>query len=271
VENRKREEKMNTDTMIKWTNRICLFAITLLIYWVFIFISITVFDFKVFRENITETFYLSILAILALMSGALVVNIMFNLTKISSAVGHGSMVACKKGSKKSLVLVLLSFPVIFGILFLGDLRSASVKEKTIREAAESLVKENQQALKQLSNYQFSTNWIKQTQETLKLLGKIDENFPNVQLILQDKVQDRFVFLVFDDYHYEKNSTPERSDFIYSCSSEERIYFTAVFAGKRQERFSSSDGHYELYYPVEIDGKVIILYFSERQRYGKLGS
>lgn len=47
---------MDNKTIIKWTNRIALFVIILLVYWVFIFISITVFGLKVFRENITELF-----------------------------------------------------------------------------------------------------------------------------------------------------------------------------------------------------------------------
>jgi len=70
------------DKIIALTNRVALVAMILLLYWVFIFISITVFDFKVFKENITETFYLSVIGILALLAGAVIVNVMFNLTKI---------------------------------------------------------------------------------------------------------------------------------------------------------------------------------------------
>ena len=49
------------------------------------------------------------------------------------------------------------------------------------------------------------------------------------------------------------------------------YLAEVFAGNITDRFSSSNGHYELFYPVKIEGKIIVLYLSERQRYGKIGS
>ncbi len=38
-------------------------------YLVFIFISVTIFDFKVFQENLTEPFFLSIFGIFAFMAG----------------------------------------------------------------------------------------------------------------------------------------------------------------------------------------------------------
>ena len=61
---------MNNKTLVKLSNIVGLISIILLIYWVFIFISITVLGLKVFKENLTETFYFSVLGILALMFAA---------------------------------------------------------------------------------------------------------------------------------------------------------------------------------------------------------
>ena len=74
---------MNLKTLVKLSNIIGTISIILLIYWVFTFVSIQVFGLRVFRENMTETFYMSVLGILALMSGALIINVMFNLTRIA--------------------------------------------------------------------------------------------------------------------------------------------------------------------------------------------
>ena len=74
---------MNNKTIVRLSNIIGITSIILLVYWVFIFISITVFGLKFFRENLTETFYLSVVGILALMLGALIINVMFNLTRIA--------------------------------------------------------------------------------------------------------------------------------------------------------------------------------------------
>ncbi len=261
---------MNTDKIIKWTNRIALLSITLLIYWVFVFISITVFDFKVFRENITEIYYLSILGILALMLGAIVVNIMFNLTKISSIINQNStIIPAQKKQGKMFLIFLISFPIIFVLLYFGDMQSSFKKERMIKESARALTKENQPILTQLSNYQFENSWRSLARNNLLLLEKIDESFPDIKLIVADEINEKPVFLAFNDYYYKKND--KKVDFIYSCSASERAYLTDVFEGNLKELFSSSDGHYELYYPVEISGKIIVLYLSERQRYGKLGS
>lgn len=69
--------------IVKLSNYIGLIAIFCLIYWVFTFICITVFDLKIFRERMTEVFLLSIFSIIAVMAGTLMLNIMFNLTRIA--------------------------------------------------------------------------------------------------------------------------------------------------------------------------------------------
>ena len=69
---------MNAKSLVRLSNLVGTVAIILLIYWVFIFIAIQVFGLKVFRENLTETFYLSVLGILALMIGALIMAVLRN-------------------------------------------------------------------------------------------------------------------------------------------------------------------------------------------------
>ena len=69
----------------KITNRTALVTVTLLVYWVFIFISCTVFDFTIFKEGLTTAFGLSVLGIFAVLSGAIILNIMYNLTAIAEA------------------------------------------------------------------------------------------------------------------------------------------------------------------------------------------
>ena len=74
---------MNAKLLVKISNSIGLISIILLIYWVFTFVLIQVFGLKIFRQHLTESFLMSILGILALMGGALMLNIMFNLTRIA--------------------------------------------------------------------------------------------------------------------------------------------------------------------------------------------
>jgi hypothetical protein len=271
------------DSIIKLTNRLALLAIALLIYWVFIFVAVTVFNFKIFRENLTEVFYLSVLAIFALLGGAIIVNVMFNLTKISAAlsdsssglIGNREMSTprprSRRMSRRTILAMALSFPVIFGLLFLGDLGSAQKKKAFLVAAAEQLVSENQATLKALANYTFTSDYLKQTGQSLKVLSRVDENFPEVSIIVQDQVGSKSVFLNFGQY-YNDDERPDPADYIYAADQGERQYLQAVF-NQQQTRyhFSAHDGFYELYYPVTTASKPLVLYFSDQAPYGKYGS
>ena len=116
---------MNPKQLVKLSNSIGITSIILLIYWVFIFITIEVFGLKIFRENLTETFYLSIVGILALMAGALIVNIMFNLTRIAQK--HNQDESISKSGKRMGLIFLLSLPAIFLALFAGDYLTSKKK------------------------------------------------------------------------------------------------------------------------------------------------
>ncbi len=112
-------KETDTTQIIRATNRIAVFFIGLLIYWIFIFISIQVFDFKVFRENITQSFFFSIIGIFAVLGEAVVVNIMFNLTKIADHIGKTETTPPKniRTSNWRWGLFIASFPLLFGLLY----------------------------------------------------------------------------------------------------------------------------------------------------------
>lgn len=97
---------MNMKKLVKLSNIIGIVSVLLLVYWVFAFILAQVFGLKVFREHITEMFAMSVLGIIALMAGALMLNIMLNLTRIAER-NQETAVA---GGKKTAWLLLALFP-----------------------------------------------------------------------------------------------------------------------------------------------------------------
>ncbi|WP_029410187.1 hypothetical protein [Treponema pedis] len=103
---------MTAKRIVKLSNVLCIISVIALCYWVFTFIVMNVFGLKVFRENLTETFYLSILGILALMFGALITNVMFNLTRIAEKHNNDTADSKQTGNKISLICLISLFPII---------------------------------------------------------------------------------------------------------------------------------------------------------------
>jgi general stress protein CsbA len=266
---------MNAKQIVKLSNIIGLTSILLLAYWVFTFIVIQVFGLKVFKENMTESFYLSILGILALMAGSLIINLMFNLTRIAEK--QNQDVINQKSNRRKVFVLLLIFPLILIILFGGNYLTSIKKQNMLIGSAKSILESNKSNSDKLLHYTFSKSYIKETTETLRILSETDKNFPNVTLIVKDTIKGSPVFLGFNQYDNEgfdsKDSIqPKKINYIYQTTKEERIYLNEVFDKNNEEiRYSSHKGNYELFYPYKKNGKTIIIYFSEQQRYGKIGS
>jgi len=266
---------MNHDLLIKITNRVAIYATVALIYWVFAFLTITVFDLKIFRERITEMFLLSVLGIFAILGGAIILNVMSNLSKISTAVSSAneSGPAQSQVSKPRLIAAGLFLPLIVALLFIGNNLSAERKKDMLIRAAESLVSENQASLSVLADYKFTPEYVKNTKSTLSVLNKIDRSFPEVMVIFPDVIDGKHLYLGFGGGRYgDDKEEIGKSPYIYSTSREERDYLDRIFATDQIElRFHADAGNYQLYFPTLIAGRKLVLYFSDFQRYGKFGS
>ena len=269
---------MNPKQLVRLSNFIGLTSIILLIYWVTAFVTIEVFGLKVFRENLTESFFLSIFGILALMAGALMINIMFNLTRIANR--NSEILDVKPKSSKGLdrkysLLFILTIPLILALLFGGDYLTSKKKEKLLVNSAKSILTSQRSEMNNLINYQFTEEWIMDTEEALKILSLTDQSLPHVSIIVEDSIKDLSVYLSFRKYYNGNlNDTiqPDKKSFILSTTKDERSYLNNVFNnGKADYRYSSHDGKYELFYPYFEKGNQIVLYFTEYQRYGKIGS
>jgi hypothetical protein len=268
---------MNLKTLVKLSNIVAFISIVLLIYWVFVFISVEVFGFRIFRENLSQTFGMSVLGILALMGGALMINVMFNLTRIAQKHNQDVHTELKEGTKKWVIALVLSFPIIFGLLFAGDYMTSRKKENMLVQSAKSIIENNSARSDRLLNYEFGDQWLIGTRDTLEFFEKTERNFPNVSVIVKDSVDGSPVFLAFREYSSRVNDkgeaiAPEKRSFLMRTTKLDRDYLNRVFdEGYSEIRFSASDGNYELFYPYVMDNKRIVLYFSDYQRYGKMGS
>jgi hypothetical protein len=256
----------------KLTNKIAIGTVFLLFYWVFIFICTSVFGFKIFRENLSEVFIFSILGIFSILCAAIVINIMYNLTAIAES--HRGNISTKnvKNLPSKIILISISLIIIFLLLYVGDRTTANKKEIYFLNSVKALVEEQNDTVQSLMEYAFSENYIKKSSSNIKLLSKIDEKFPEVTVIHQDQIHGKKVLLGFRAYYHHRGEKPIKVDFILSTSKEEREYLFSVFSKSSVEhKFSSNEGRYEIYYPIQKGDQVMVLHLSQYSRYGKIGS
>ena len=163
----------------------------------------------------------------------------------------------------------------FALLFAGDKLTAAKKEKLLLESAKSIVSNQSVNLGTLADYSFTRSWMRSVYESLSVMSKTDRNYSSVRIIVRDRINDTPVFLCFGNNAYpvsDGSRRINRVDYIFETSLEQRKYLESVFNDKKGEAlFSADDGSYELYFPVIINNRVIVFYFTDRQAYGKIGS
>ena len=284
---------MNAKKLVKATNIVGMVAVVLLVYWVFVLILSNVFGLKVFREYITEIFLMSILGIFAVMAGALILNIMLNLTRIAERGQEEE----SKGGRKTLYLLLAVFPVLAALLFGGNYLTVQKKRQILTQSLERIVKDNPSQINALADYRFDFAYIKKAALILELMSKEDSAFKAATVIVPDTIGNKQVYLAFsadsylsgideqapnaqgggddNDFVVTRNGNKEtisKTQYLYAPNLSEREYLQRIFAGQTNEiRYEVKDGNYSLCHPYRQNGKTIVLCFSDYQQYGKIGS
>lgn len=275
---------MNKTKIVSWANVVGMIAAVFLVYWVFIFLLNTVFDLKIFGKQLTTAFLTSILGLLALMASTLIISLMLNITRIAAALEKltsslTNTTLVDGSTTRSLKMMLAagvtaSFVLIAALMFAGDAYSKYVKKQTLLDVAQALVQENKDRLLSVSEYQFNSPTVAALTRQMSTIAKIDNKVDQLSLLVADKVDDRFTVLSFAAHQslsrQEKPSRLDKIDYIFSGSQAQRTYLKDVFMGNTMDyRFEAYEGNYELFYPVLINKKIVVFYFSDFQRYGKV--
>ena len=267
---------MNAARIVKASNTVALLAVAALTYWVFIFLCITIFDFSIFKENVTTAFFMSVVGIFSLLMGAIILNVMLNLTRIAEQGAAKSSPPARDG-KSGLGwpkwVLLTSFPVIFLLLWWGDIASTALQKQNLLNARQALLEEQHEVITQLAEYRFDAEYIHFAARQIKILSRIDKSFPQISLIVRDKIDGKEVFLAFTGWQGpDEEEQLDKTDYIFATTAEERAYLKTLFDGNQNApKFHADESHYSLFYPVRLDGKTMVLLLSDYQRYGQFSS
>lgn len=252
---------MNPKSFVRLSNIIGTISIILLLYWVFIFISSELFGLSIFKNQKAETFFMSILAILALMVGALIINIMFNLTRIAQKHNQDGTERDVKSKRLGFVLLAI-FPLILAVLYGAEYLSNQRQKDELMESGKRMVNPTDgMHMNGLFNYDFDEAWMTSTSETLRLWEKIEKGCPTTHVLVKDTFGASNVFLgfgiIYETSCDNQEVPPIKEDYVVETSPEDREYLNSVFDKKLQEPQYSSSGNV-LYYPVSKNGKTIVL-------------
>jgi hypothetical protein len=246
-------------------------AVLALVYWVIIFTTTSVFGLKLFKEQAAELFMYSIIGILTVMFGALIINIMANLTRIAEKINNSGDTAPAK--KTGMLVFALSIPLAVLLLFLGNYWSTKKIERGLKQSAEDIITARRLELDTLGAYALTPEWLAGAANTLDFLVRLDPNISDANVIREDSINGSPFFLTFT--RYDKPSTDKafeitKTRYIREYTMQERQYLENVFhKGHREPYFVQKSAAYDLFIPYKSDGGTMVIFFSNRQRYGSL--
>lgn len=255
---------LNPKTIVKLSNSIGLIAILLLLFCVFGFIVTEIFDLQLISFS-KEFFGISILALLSLMAGALILNIMFNLSRIAS---RGEPVAEDNPEKvKRLKWILLSgFPVVAIALFAGDNYNKEISSKKSLEFAKHLQAQLAEEV-EFEAYEFNKNWIGKSEKNLSFINQLNGRPGNLSLIWQDTLNGKKHFFSISEYYEneEDSSAFEKETYLLLPNKEKSEEFEKLLNGEQKTiQLERSGRNFESFIPFTQHQKTFILQFNEYQ-------
>lgn len=264
---------MNSNKMVKISNRIGFIAVLALVYWVLIYITTQIFGLKIFKETLTATFNWSILGILVLMFGALIINVMLNLSRIADKINNGNEAIEKISIKKrtGTIIFLVSLPIVIIALFFGNYLSSKKIENELKKSADAIINSYNTTINELSNYSFDINWINKARNLFSLMVRIDAEITNVGIIFEDEIDGNIIYLtVVNGSEVRENEVLNKINFIRNYKLKEREYIEKYFKENyNQKYFLSENGVYNLFVPYENNNEKMLFFFTNRRDYGSL--
>lgn len=267
---------MKNQTIVQWCNRLAMLAILALLYWVLLFSVNEVFDLRILRERSTTAFGFVVLGILALLAGSLMLNIMFNLTRIAERVEHAALApaSASESKRSSPRRWLLGFTALttlsVALMFAGDARTRMLKKDLMLQTAQAISSQNQAALRQFAQQELTANSVNPLAQQLELVRKSTEFVNEVYVLRPEKILGQDNIVAIEHELPPEDKKPFSSlDLAFKATQQQRTYLNAAFAGQTDAPlYVSRGGRYWLLYPVRLDNKVLVLFLSDEQAYGK---
>ncbi len=272
---------MDATWIVRLTNRIALLSVTLLIFWVVIFSVNMVFDLKIFRAHLTEAFGFSILGILSVLAGVLMINVMLNLSRIADSrhlnkneLNSTSHILSWSG-QKYLSIVVIAMSLIILLMFIADARTRAVKKSLMLDSAQSLAQQYEPSLSAYANAPLNAQSVGSLSNSIKLMVNSADFVQRVEVIRVENIAGQLIPIsvtAYDEAIIQKNEDFKPENHIFKASKEQREYIQKVAQGQISEPlYYAKEGQYWLMLPLQREGKNLIMYIDDYQRYGKIGS
>ncbi|MCB8964095.1 MAG: hypothetical protein H6536_03520 [Bacteroidales bacterium] len=264
--------KVKISNLTTW---IMLGTIALIILWFIGFIVSVTFDLNVFTSRTSEFFFSFIGFAAVLVTCAAILSISLNISLIADSKIQEMKLDSSKTliTKKFIYTSSLVIAMLIAFLFAGDYLSRQNEKAKLVSEAEDLIARYQKSIEELTLFIQDTAQLGKIPEFLNVLSNQKEEFPTITILTSEKYKDETVFLEISGWTTKESlQKPYYDNSFYKCSMNDCDYLLEVFEkGKTDSFFWTEKNNYRYYYPIEKNGKQMLLLFSKYQRYGKFGS
>ncbi len=281
---------MNPAQHVKWLNRLALLAMGLMLLLLLGWAVVQVFGLRVFTRSLTQAVVFGGVGLFAVLGACLILNVMLNLSRMADSLAalHKDtatvgMPASGGDSKRWLALMGAAAVLMVAGLFAGDAHTRSVKKQRLIDTAQSVMQERSARLDAALTLPDSLQQpalLQNLARQLALIEQTDRHVDHIGLLLPARylgepvvvqVNRNWSNLRQDATVVEQGmARVELGDLLFKTSADQRQWLFEAFAGRQpQPLYRHEGGHYQLFYPVKIGPDWVVLYFDDRQAYGKV--
>ncbi|MCX5777288.1 MAG: hypothetical protein NTX32_06665 [Candidatus Firestonebacteria bacterium] len=252
--------------IVNVTNWIMLVTFVLIMLWMYVFVVNMTFNFTVLAEKTSTLFHTSIVAAIAMILGAAIINISTNISIIADSKAVQEEAAPVKSRKAVFlwtVAVIIAVPVF---LFFSDKMSKIIHErKIVKEVEDVMARYNKTVLFVTENAEKKEKF-KEVSEGVTFLASQNKELDSVSLIVMKIFQGQNSYVYINEWKNRRDNAPE----YLKCDEKTRKYLDSVFLKNNTTKYYDKENS-RLYCPVASAGRISVLYFQKYMRYGKIGS
>jgi hypothetical protein len=268
-------DKLKFINAAQWLMILCI-GILFLFFISTIFIE--TFDLKVFTHRTNNFFSILCFGAGGIVLTSAIFTFILNISIIAeSKIDTTNLDNSSFLSKKTLMYVGFSLIGLISMLFLGNFMTERAEKSKLQNVAENIISKHDNSFKEIANCIGNDSKHKEIFDRLEFLSNQSDEFPSIRIVIQGFYKGEQAFLEVEENEVkfendkEKEIKPQLEFPYYQCQQEECVFFDDFFNKNSLNKYIlEENGTYTFYYPLQKEGKKMVVIFSKTKREGEYG-